>query len=345
MGMPTTVVGTGSWGTTLAIMLARKGQPVTLWARTEAEVARLVADGENRPYLPAVRFPEALRLTANLEESLRGCRLLILVVPAQRMRENVQLLREQVPADAVILSATKGMEIATTQRMSQVIAEELPPACHGRIAVLSGPNIAWEVAAGLPAASVVAAADEEVARFVQEMLMSSLFRVYTHDDVIGVELGGALKNIIALAAGAVDGFGYGDNAKAAIMVRGLAEMVRLGIAVGANPLTFAGLAGIGDLIATCSSRHSRNRYVGCELAKGRKLAAIQAGMVMVAEGITTTMAARQMAASHKIEMPVTETLYQVLFQDKDPCQAVSELMLRGAKHELDGLEQGLKLNF
>ena len=225
--------------------------------------------------------------------------------------------------------------------MSEVIAEELPETLRGRIATLSGPNIAEGVAKGLPGAAVIAATDRAVAEAARETLNTATFRVYTSSDMIGVELGGALKNIIALGAGANDGWGYGENAKAAFMTRGLLR-ARLGIACGANPLTFVGLAGMGDLIATCASPLSRNRYVGLELAKGRKLEEVLAGMKSVAEGVTTTKAARELAERHGVEMPITSTIYSILFEGKNARQGVIELMLRDPKEELDGMRGIIK---
>lgn len=340
-----TIIGTGQWGTMLAVMLARRGLEVTLWARTAAEAAALRARRENRAFLPGVIFPDRLMISDLLPEALTACQLLFLVVPAQTMRQNVRRIGEHLGEGTVIVSAAKGLEIETTLRMSQVIKEELPSQYHSHIGVLSGPNLAREIAAGLPASTVVAAEDLKVAQFVQRLLMSPKFRVYTHNDVIGVELAGALKNIIALGAGAADELGYGDNAKAALMTRGLAEIARLGVAAGANPLTFAGLAGIGDLVCTCSSRHSRNHYVGEELAKGRSLADIQASMKMVAEGIYTTVAALKMAREYGVEMPLSEEIYEVLFEGRDIRRAVMDLMVREPKHELAGLEQEVRARY
>ena len=335
------VVGTGSWGTMLAVMLSRKGLSVTLWARTEEEAEELRLGRENRRFLPGVLLPPELKITASLAEAVESCHLLFMVVPAQSMRKNIRLVRPHLRPGTVIVSAAKGLEIETALRMSQLLEEELEsgfPLC-----VLSGPNLVREIAAGLPASSVVASPDIEVAAWVQRSIMGPRFRVYAHDDIIGVELGGALKNIIAIGAGAADEFGYGDNAKAAFMTRGLAEIARLGVAAGANPLTFAGLAGIGDLICTCSSRHSRNHYVGEELAKGRSLEDVQASMIMVAEGIYTTKAARKLARKHGVEMPITEEIYQVLFKGKDPRLAVREFFGRAPKRELEGpLEEWLE---
>lgn len=329
------VIGSGSWGTTLAVLLAQKGLAVTLWTRTPDEAQRLQAARENRDFVPGLIFPAGLFVTSSLEQALDRCALLLMVVPAQTLRENMRRARDFLPVEAVVVSGSKGLEIDTTQRMSQVIAEELPAAFHARIAVLSGPNLSREIANGLPTASVIASPDAATARFVQETMMLPRFRLYTHQDVIGVELGGALKNIIAIAAGAVDGFGFGDNAKAMVLTRGLAEIARLASAAGANPMTLAGLAGIGDLIATCASPHSRNHQVGERLARGEKIEMIQHSMKMVAEGVATAKAAMQMAARLRVELPITEQVYGVVFENKDPRQAVMDLMTRAAKSESD----------
>lgn len=330
------VVGTGAWGTTLAVMLARQGHEVFLWARTLEEAGRLSAARENKRFLPGVVFPDTLEITASLEEALKSCRMLMLVVPAERMRENVQRICPNLQKDTIILSGTKGLETETALRMSEVIAQELPRDFQDSLCVLSGPNLSREIMAGLPAGTVIASRNADVGELAQHMIMTPLFRVYTHDDVIGVELGGALKNIVALGAGAADQFGYGDNAKAIFMTRGLAEITRLGVAAGANPLTFSGLAGMGDLVCTCASRHSRNYYVGQELAKGRSLESIQRAMNMVAEGVNTTKAALKLARRYDVEMPITEQIYQALFEGKDPQEAIKEMMLRGPKREFEG---------
>lgn len=337
-----TIVGTGSWGTTLAIILARHGLEVTLWARTEKEARELDTRRANEVFLPGVQFPDNLMVSHSLPATLKSCDLLLLVVPAQRMRENARRVREYLQEGTIVVSAAKGLEIETTLRMTQVLEEELPPRFHSLLAVLSGPNLAREIIAGLPATTVVASENDEVARFVQGLIMTPQLRVYTHNDVVGVELAGALKNIIALGAGISDGLGCGDNAKAAFMTRGLAEIARLGVAAGANLLTFAGLAGIGDLVTTCASPHSRNHYVGKLLAQGQSLAEIQASMRMVAEGVPTTIAALQLAQRYAVEMPIAEQMYQILFEGKDPRRAVVDLMTRNAKGELDGLEPGVQ---
>lgn len=328
-----TVVGTGTWGTMLAVLLARKGLDVRLWARTAGEAQRLDTERENARRLPGVRFPETLRVTASLAEALAGCRLVLVAVPAQSMRQNAEQIAPYVAPESIVVSATKGLERGTALRMTEVLAQVLPPEIHRRLAVLSGPNLAREIAAGLPAVSVVAATDATVARRVQATLFCSQLRVYTNPDPVGVELGGALKNIMAIGAGISDGLGYGDNAKAAFLTRGLAEIARLGVACGANPLTFAGLAGLGDLMATCYSPLSRNHYVGQELARGRSWPEIRASMDQVAEGVETTAAACILAERHGVEMPITEQMYAVLFEGKHPRQAVEELLARPPAEE------------
>ena len=337
------IIGTGSWGTTLAVMLAREGHDAVLWARTPVEAETLLSSRENRRFLPDVTLPDSLGVTSSLEEALDSCEMLLLVVPAQRMRENVRRVGPLIADQTIVLSAAKGLEKDTALRMSQVIAEELPPGFQERTCVLSGPNLSGEILDGLPTGTVIASRSAEAAEFAQQAIMNPRFRVYAHDDVIGVELGGALKNIIALGAGAADQLGYGENAKAIFMTRGLAEITRLGVAAGANPLTFSGLAGIGDLVCTCASKDSRNHYVGVELAKGRTLEDVEGGMSMVAEGVNTTRAAVKLARRHNVEMPITELIYQVLFEGKDVQQAIREMMLRGPKREFEGpVEDWLK---
>lgn len=335
------VIGTGSWGTTLGLLVARKGLSVQLWTRTPEEAAALRADGENRRFLPGHPFPPNLQVTADLEEVLsEGCQMIIFGAPSSKLRQSVQQTRPYYDAlkeKPVALSAAKGLEMDTLLRMSELIEQELPIAAEqGLVCVLSGPNIAKEVADGKPGATVIAGRNEKAAAKAQNLITSNTFRVYTNHDVIGVELGGALKNIIALGAGLCDGLEAGDNAKGAFMTRGMAEIGRLGVAAGADPLTFLGLAGLGDLVATCASPHSRNRFVGQELAKGRSLDDIRAGMSQVAEGVFTTAAARRMAERYNLEMPITEQLYLLLFENKPPMQAIRDLMMREPTHELYG---------
>lgn len=331
-----TVVGTGSWGTTLAIMLARHGRRTVLLARSEAEAEALRSAGEHARYAPGVPFPPGLAITAAPAEALGQCQLLLLAVPSQTMRANIEQLKAQVPPAAAVLSCAKGFERGTLKRMSEVLAEVLPGHAD-RVGALSGPNIAREVLEGKPATTVVAATDHAAAEHAQRLLTTPAFRVYTADDVTGVELAGALKNIIALGAGIADGLNAGDNAKAAFMTRGLAEIARLGTALGAHPLTFAGLAGLGDLVATCASPHSRNRRMGEALARGLTLDEARAQLGQVAEGVTTVQTAREMAAPHGVEMPIADQLFQVLFEQKPPHLAIGELMQREVKHELEGM--------
>ena len=331
------VIGTTSWGTTLAILLAQNGADVALWARTQDEAAALETARENQRLLPGSAFPANMHATASMEEAVSRTDMVAVVVPSRSFRDNVQALAPFLNSPCVILSATKGLEKDTAKRMSQVLEEELPKAVRKGICVLSGPNLSREVVQGRPCSTVVASADEGVAEQAQELFMSAAFRVYTNPDVVGVELGGALKNIIALGAGISDGLGYGDNGKAAFITRGLAEITRLGVAAGANPLTLAGLAGLGDLMATCASPLSRNRYVGEQLAKGRSLTDIIASMQNVAEGVYTTGAALKLASGLGVEMPITETTYRVLFEDLDLRQAVVELMGRAPGPEWSGI--------
>ena len=330
------VIGSGAWGTTLAILLAQKGITTTLWEHNPERAAQMRRARENTLFLPGFRFPDGLDVTANIAEAVQGKDMLLLVTPSQRMRENVRLIAPYVGRETLLVSASKGIEVDTLKRMTEIIAEALPEA-RNRIAALSGPNISREVAEGKPTAAVVAASEQDVAVRVRTLLSSSRFRVYTSTDVVGVELGGALKNIIAIGAGFNEGMGFGENAKAAFITRGVAEIARLGIAAGAHPLTFTGLAGIGDLIATCASPLSRNQQLGRRLASGEKLEDILASTHTVAEGISTTKAALQLAARHNVELPITEQLSHVLFDGLDPRKAVPELMMRDPKDEMEGM--------
>jgi len=331
------IIGTTIWGITLGMALARKGLQVRLWARTEQEAIELTNAGPKSPLLSDVTFPPQLSVTSSVSESLADVKAVILVVPSQAMRQNVRLIAGHLKGSMLIVSATKGLEIGSNKRMSQVIAEEIDPRFHSNICVLSGPNLAREILCGLPAATVVAAENGSVAKIVQRLLTTPNLCVYTNTDVLGVELGGALKNVIALGAGMADGLGYGDNAKAAFITRGLTEMTALGVALGANPLTFSGLAGLGDLITTCASPLSRNHYVGVELTKGRSLEGITGSMDGVAEGVSTTVAATTLARQLELEMPITEKIYQILYEGVDPCQAVAKLISAASTHhELSG---------
>ncbi len=327
------VVGTTTWGTTLALQLCQNGIPSALLARTDDEARQISGEGENRRFLPGIPLPPQLAITSSPSEALETARVVILAVPSQRFRQNLLWIRDSLPADSIVVSAAKGLEVETGMPMSAVLRNEMPPPSSPRYCVLSGPNLAKEVLAGRPASTVVASDDSDAARTVQRMLMTSRFRVYTNDDVVGVELAGALKNIIALGGGICDGLGYGDNAKSAFITRGLAEITRLGVAAGANPLTFAGLAGIGDVAATCFSRLSRNRFVGEQLAKGKSLDEVLGSMENVAEGVQTTAAARKLAQELGVEMPIVEATYQILFQGLELNEAVARLMGRPPRSE------------
>ena len=300
------IVGTTTWGTTLGILLARKGIPVALLSRTPEEATDLTARRGNPRFLPGVPFPDSLTVSSDLDTLADYSDLVILAVPSDRFRQNVRRVKQHLPSGCIVLSATKGLELPDGKRMSQILEEELPSAFHPRICSLSGPNLAQEIVQGKPASTVVAGRDDASTSCAQEILMSPSFRVYTSKDIIGVELGGTLKNIIALGAGIADGLGLGDNGKSALITRGLAEISRLGVAAGADPLTFAGLAGLGDIVATCASTLSRNRYVGEQLAQGRSWPEIQGSMQNVAEGVNTTGAALEMAGKLGADRFITQ---------------------------------------
>ena len=327
------VYGAGSWGTALAVILAKAGREVTLIGRDAAKIAKMKSSRENLPYLPDIVLPDNLELTAD-PAGLKA-ETVILSVPSQSVRLAVRLLKSHLQPGTVLVNTAKGLEEGTQLRLSQVIAEEWPGV---PLAVLSGPSHAEEVARDMPT-TVVVAADLPLAEKIQDLLMTPLFRVYTNPDIIGVELGGALKNIIALCTGIADGLGYGDNTKAALMTRGLAEITRLGVSLGGNPLTFAGLSGVGDLIVTCTSLHSRNLRAGIALGQGKPLPEVLQEVGMVVEGVRTTKVAYEAGRRREISMPITEKAYEVIFAGKDPRTAVTELMLRGKRHELEEVAQ------
>ena len=322
------VVGAGAWGTTLAIKLAAAQRPVTLWAHTAEAGEELATLRENRRYLPGIVFPPNLRVATDDAYLSEPHRAFVLAVPSAHLRETLQRLRAALYAEASLLSVVKGIEQGTHLRMSEVIEEELP---GRRVAALSGPNLAREIAAGLPAVSVVASRDAELAAEFGALLGSDRFRVYTNPDIIGVELSGALKNVVALASG------FGDSAKAGIITRGLAEMTRLGVAAGADPMTFAGLAGVGDLIATCMSPLSRNRRAGELMASGISWADAAPQLNGVAEGVDTVRGALQLASERGVEMPIAEQVDAVVHAGRPPMQAVADLMSRVQKDELTGM--------
>ena len=321
------VVGATTWGTTLAMVMAAEGRRVTLLARNPAECAALEEAGENSRFLPGMKFPDSMRVSSEAE-ILGETGLVVIAVPSDRLRENAGRVAAHLAPGTVVVNATKGLELPASLRMSQVLAEELPSLPGLEICSLSGPNLAKEIAQGKPASTVVASESQEAAERAQAALLSPRFRVYTSSDLVGVELAGSLKNIVALGAGICDGLEVGENAKAAFIARALAEIARLGVAAGAQPLTFAGLAGVGDVIATCASRLSRNRYVGEQLALGRSWPDIRDSMDNVAEGVNATEAALKIAAELDVEMPIAETTFRVLHEGLSPQEAATQLMER-----------------
>ena len=329
-----TILGAGSWGTTLAIHLSQNGYDVSLWEFRRDVADRLRDDRENVDLLPGISIPDRIHISSVLKDTVSPrVEMLVFAVPSHVLREVAHKVAPLISDVPFVVSVVKGIENGTFKRMSEVLEEELPGIFRARIAVLSGPSHAEEVSREIPTSVVVASGDPEVAVAVQRTFLSPRFRVYTNEDMVGVELAGALKNIIAIAAGISDGLGFGDNTKGALLTRGLAEITRLGIAMGAKASTFSGLSGIGDLITTCLSRYSRNRYVGEEIGKGKSLSHVLDRMAMVAEGVMTTKATYQLARHYNVEMPITNEVYAVLFQDKDPAQAVADLMTRTAKAE------------
>ena len=327
------VIGAGSWGTTLADLLACKGHEVTLWAYEPELVAKMRATGINSAFLPDTPLSPSLHYTDSLAEAAAGASLLLFVSPTQVMRSVLLQILPHLPGGIPLVTASKGIELETLLTMSQLFGELLPPSRHREIAVLSGPSFAREVALRLPTAVTVAATDDDVARQVQSAFTTDTFRVYTNRDLVGVELGGAIKNVIALAAGISDGLGFGHNTRAALITRGLAEMTRLGKALGADPATFAGLAGMGDLVLTCTGDLSRNRSVGIRIGRGETLEEILTSMTMVAEGVKTTRSAWMLAQRHGVEMPIIEQVYRIIHQGRPARQAVIELMTRNPKAE------------
>jgi len=328
------VLGAGSWGTALAIHLGHIGHDVTLWGRDQALLHDMAARRANPTYLPDLTLPDAVRPTPSLDEALAGAAVVLIAVPSHGLRAVVRAAAPHLSTHAVLVSGTKGIETATLARMSEVVTTET--GSRHRVVVLSGPSFASEVARRLPTALVAASTDAAAVRFVQEGLRGPFFRLYASDDVAGVEIGGALKNIIAIAAGVVESLGLGHNALSALITRGLAEISRLSCAMGGRRETLAGLSGLGDLVLTCTGSLSRNRHVGVELGHGRPLEAILAGMRMVAEGVNTTTAALALGARHGVELPIASQMAEVLGGRKTPRDAVTDLMLRRQRGEFDG---------
>ena len=323
------VIGGGSWGTALAKVLADKGEPVRLWARDADHVAAIQSTHQNERYLPGVALPPNLEATHHLDRALAGASLVLIVVPSHTLRDVVRRMREiGLPRGVPIMSATKGIENETLQLMSEVLEEELPADHHRQLAYLSGPSFAKEVARGMPAAVVIASRNEALGEELQVRFSSERLRAYANHDVVGVEVGGALKNVIAIAAGCVDGLGLGHNARAALITRGLAEIARVSMVKGGDPLTLAGLAGLGDLVLTCTGEASRNRTVGFEMGKGRSLEDVLGSMTQVAEGVRTAKSARDLSLKLGVEMPITNEVYSVLYERKPVRSAVTDLMTR-----------------
>jgi glycerol-3-phosphate dehydrogenase (NAD(P)+) len=328
-----TVIGAGSWGTALAKLLADKGESVTVWGHRPDLIADLNRHRENKLYLPGAKLNN-ITFTADLAEAVTGCYMLVMVVPSHVYRDVFQQITPLLTSGTYILSATKGIENNTLMTMTEVMKDVLPADSGMYLGVLSGPSFAKEVAAGIPTAVTVAAQDKKIAMVFQAAFFTELFRVYTSCDVIGLELGGPLKNIVAIAAGICDGLGYGTNTRAALITRGLAEITRIGVKMGATPLTFSGLAGLGDLVLTCTGDLSRNRQVGLMLGHGKKLADILADMKMVAEGVKTTRSAWRLAQKNDVDMPILEQIYKVIYEDKPCDEAVKSLLSRDQKEEL-----------
>lgn len=328
------VIGAGAWGTTLAWLLGGKGHETRLWARRPEQAAAIGRERENRLRLPGVRLAETVAVTARLEEAVAGAEVAVVAVPSAHLRETARRMAPHLPPQAVLISATKGLEVGSGKRMSEVLAEETG-ADAARILALSGPNLSGEIAQGMPAVSVIAGADVRQVERCRDFFCTPLFRIYANYDILGVEVCGALKNIIALGAGISDGLGFGANAKAALVCRGLAEMGRLGTALGANRATFWGAAGVGDVIATCSSPLSRNRQVGLRLGQGESVDVAVAMQDGVAEGVPTTAAAHALAGRLRVDAPIIGALHGVLFDNRKPAEAVRELMTRRWRAEAE----------
>jgi glycerol-3-phosphate dehydrogenase (NAD(P)+) len=326
------VFGSGSWGTAFSIVLADAGNDIVMWARREELSAAITKTHENPDYLPGFGLPASITATHDPEAALQGASIVVLAVPSQSLRENLEDWAGHIPGDAVVMSLMKGVELGTAKRMSEVI-EEVTGIGHERVAVLTGPNLSHEIAMRQPAASVIACADEAIGEMLQERCRTQVFRPYTNTDVIGCELGGATKNVIALAVGMAAGLGFGDNSTASVITRGLAETTRLGVALGADPYTFSGLAGLGDLVATCSSSLSRNRTFGERIGKGQRIDEIVASTRQVAEGVKSCESIRDLAGRHDVEMPIVEHVAALVRGELTPLDMVRSVMSRAAKPE------------
>lgn len=331
------VIGAGSWGTAIAFVLAENGHDCLIWARRPDQVQEINEKHSNESYLPGVQLPSSLKATSDLHIAANHGDVMVLAVPTKAMRDVCTELNQILTGPKLVVHVSKGIEPDSLKRISEMIEEELDPSKRRAVVALSGPSHAEEVVLRHPTTVTAASADVEAAEQVQDLFMSPYFRVYTNHDLLGVEIGAALKNVIALAAGVSDGLGYGDNAKAALITRGLAEITRLGVKMGANPQTFSGLTGLGDLIVTCTSVHSRNWKAGHMLGQGKSLEEVTEGMGMIIEGVRTAKAVHQLAIRYDVPMPLSEALYTVLFEDVPPKEAVDQLMKRMKKQEVEDL--------
>jgi glycerol-3-phosphate dehydrogenase (NAD(P)+) len=324
------ILGDGGWGTTLAVLLSHKGYPVTLWGAFADYTKTMVKTRNNSKFLPGIKIPQQIEITNDIKSAVADKEIIVLAIPSQYTRRTLKKIVGSFAKKTIFLSVTKGLEISSSKRMSEVIRAELGPV---KLAVLSGPTIASEVAKGVPTTAVVASTDKQVRKTIQAVFSTQRFRVYTNPDVIGVELGGSLKNVIAIACGVSDGLGFGTNTKAAILTRGVAEISRLGKKMGAKLETFSGISGLGDLVTTCISKQSRNRSVGELIGKGKSLKEICRHMQMVVEGVPTAKSAHALSLKYKINMPIVKEVYRLLYMHKSPHQAVKDLMTRKSKEE------------
>nr|WP_069650184.1 NAD(P)H-dependent glycerol-3-phosphate dehydrogenase [Caloranaerobacter ferrireducens] len=336
------VLGGGSWGTALALLLANKGYHVDLWVRDIDQCNYMKEARENKKYLPNVKLSDNINVTNDIEEAVYRKNIILLAVPSHAVRETIKKFKTQLKEQPILVNVAKGIETDTLLRVSEIVKQELPTIEY---TVISGPSHAEEVSRDIPTAVVAASTNKKTAEYIQEVFMTPRFRVYTNPDVIGVELGGALKNVIALGAGISDGLGYGDNTKAALMNRGIIEISRLGEKMGANKKTFAGLSGIGDLIVTCTSLHSRNRRAGIKIGQGASLEEAIKSVGMVVEGVRTTKAAYELSRKYNVKMPITEEIYGVLYEGKDVRYSVFNLMMRDKKHEMEEIVQETGFNW
>ncbi len=332
--MNCSVIGAGGWGTTISILLNSNGHNVTLFEYKPEYAEFLKQSRENKTYLPGIKIPEEIFITSNLEEAVSKKHFIVLAIPVQYLRSIISKINFQNIQNSIIVNLAKGIEITSLKRVSEITKDVFPSIDEKQVSTLSGPSHAEEVARKIPTAVVVGSTSIETAKFVQNEFMNPYFRVYATTDIVGVELGGSLKNVIAIGAGICDGAGFGDNTKAAIMTRGIAEISRLGVALGARPETFAGLSGMGDVIVTCMSKYSRNRYVGEQIGKGKKLNKILQEMEMVAEGVATSKSVYLLSKKVNVEVPICTEVYKILYEDKDPIVATTDLMTRQPKEEV-----------